>query len=91
MSWSVSGVGKAKPLAAKLAAQLANIKCSEPEESIKNNAASAITMALATYPENYVVKVVASGNQHVPSPGDKPDEKVNNLSVVIEVVYGFVE
>jgi hypothetical protein len=90
MSWSVSAIGKASAVAAKAAEQFAAIKCSEPEETIKNTAASAVALALSAFPAHYAVRLTASGSQHQPDQS-KPDEKVNNLRVEIEPIWGFVE
>jgi hypothetical protein len=94
MSWSISAIGKASKVAEKLTAQFANIKCSEPEETIKNNAAAAILLGLSVYPANTVVKVDASGSQSMVAPstgGDSPATYTNNLKVEMTPVYGFIE
>jgi len=88
MSWSVSVVGKPAAVAAKVAKELAAVKCSEPEEEIKNSVASIVATALGAFPEGAAVKVNASGSQYSPNNDGK---KVNNLSVSIEPLYGFVE
>lgn len=90
MSWSVDVFGRPQAVAAKLATDLANIKCSEPEQSIKGFVGEALASALAAFPPGYAVKVRASGSQYVPDHG-KPLEMVNNLSVSVEPMYGFVE
>jgi hypothetical protein len=89
MSWSVSAIGKASAVAAKLATQFANIKCTEPEETIKNTVASAVAVALKAFPASYVVRVDASGSQSK-SHAD-PNAATNQLSVKIDPIYGFVE
>jgi hypothetical protein len=90
MSWSVSGIGKPVAVAAKLAKDFAGNKCNEPEESIRQMAASAIAAALKVYPDTHAVKVEASGSQQGGSAGPQPTY-VNQLNVKIEPVYGFVE
>lgn len=93
MSWSVSAVGKAAAVAAKVAKDLAAIKCSEPEETIKNSVGTIVATALAAYPDTYAVTVNASGSQ---GPGYSPDNpgasmgQVNTLQVTISPMYGFV-
>ena len=87
MSWSVSAVGKASAVSAKLHNQLAAIKCNEPEESIKHNIATAIWVALQAFPTSAAVRVDASGSQN----GSGPNDVVNQLIVKIEPLYGFVE
>lgn len=90
MSWSVSRVGKPAAVAAALAKDFAAIKCSEPEETIKNSVATAVAAGLAAFPPSLAVKVVASGSQYSPD-STKPNEKQNQLSVVLEPIHGFVE
>src|SRR5436305_369581 len=45
MSWSASAIGKPTAVAAKLAKDFAQVKCTEPEETIKQGVAS----IMATY------------------------------------------
>lgn len=90
MSWSVSAIGKPAAVATKLAADFARIKCTEPEETIKNSVAVAVAAGLAVYPANTVVRVEANGSQSTPD-FHKQTEIQNNLSVKLEPVYGFVE
>lgn len=87
MSWSVSAMGKPAAVATKLAADFARIKCTEPEESIKNTVASAVATGLAAFPPNQAVSVEASGSQSSSNPG----EATNSLSVSLKPLWGFVE
>lgn len=93
MSWSVGAVGRPSAVAAKLAKDLASIKCSEPEETIKNEVASILATALAAYPDTYAVTVLANGSQ---SPGYDPSKPgasmglVNSLTLSVSPLYGFV-
>lgn len=93
MSWSVQAVGKPAAVAEKLAADFAKIKCSEPEETIKNSVASIIATSLAAYPAEFAVKVDACGSQS-PSYDAKSSQldggQINNLTVKIEPLYGYV-
>lgn len=89
MSWSVSATGKAAAVAAKLTVDFGRIKCSEPEEMIKNSVASAIATALSAFPPNYAVRVDASGSQS--QPDSTKDEKTNQLKVEIAPIWGFVD
>ncbi|MGH7744962.1 MAG: hypothetical protein ACREQ5_09190 [Candidatus Dormibacteria bacterium] len=91
MSWSVSAIGRAGAVAKKIAEDLAKITCAEPEETVKNHAASAVSAALAAFPEDYVVKVEASGSQTHPNWPSKEGGMVNQLRVNVEPVYGFVQ
>ena len=90
MSWSVSAIGKAGPVAAKVAADLAAVKCSEPEETIKNTIGNVIAIALKEFPPDFPVRVRASGSQYSPS-GTPSTPQINQLSVTLEPIYGFVE
>ena len=91
MSWSVSAIGKASAVAAKLAADFTKIKCNEPEETIKNTVASALATALAAFPEKCAVRVEASGSQWVPDPTGAPSAMTNQLSVKVEPIHSFLE
>lgn len=93
MSWSVSAVGKASAVAAKIAKDIAATHCSEPEETIKNSVGSIIATTLAAYPDTYAVSVTASGSQGAGYSPDKPGVaagQVNTLQVTISPMYGFV-
>lgn len=90
MSWSVNAIGRASAVAKKLKSDFERIKCSEPEETIKNTVAVAVTAALDAFPPDTAVKVEASGSQYCPD-STKPDQKFNNLTVKLEPLYGFVE
>jgi hypothetical protein len=87
MSWHVSAVGKAPAVATKLAADIARMKCAEPEEAIKNSIAEVIAKALSAFPPDCAVRVEARGSQS-PAPNDK---FTNQLKVSIEPLWGFVE
>lgn len=88
MSWSINALGKPSAVAAKIAGDIARVKCAEPEETIKNTVANAIATALGAFPDGMAVKVEASGSQS--STGT--DGKVtNSLYVKIEPQWGYVE
>lgn len=92
MSWSVNAIGKPTAVSARIAKEIAAIKCTEPEESIKNLVGAMVSAALAAYPDFYAVKVEANGSQ---SPGYSPDTHqstglVNSLSVSIVPFYNFL-
>jgi hypothetical protein len=87
MSWSVSASGKAKPVAAKLAKDFAQIKCSEPEDTIKNKVAEIVATALASFSDKIPVAVKASGSQST----DNNLVVSNSLSVSIEPHWNFIE
>jgi hypothetical protein len=87
MSWSISKIGFAGVVAAKVAEDVRRIKCAEPEESIKNSVGAALVAALEAYPGDFAVRVEATGSQSTSMEGFT----VNNLSVKIEPLYGFVK
>lgn len=89
MSWSVSAIGKPAAVAAKVKADLAVIRCQEPEETIKNHVGAAIEAGLAAFPANYAVRVEANGSQYAPD-YQKPAEVQNQLSVKIEPLGVFL-
>lgn len=86
MSWSSNAVGRAPAVAKKVAEDIARIKCSEPEETVKNKVGEAIAAALGGMDPNAVVKVDANGSQSTYG-----GTAVNSLSVSIVPQYGFVE
>lgn len=88
MSWSTSAVGKPAAVAAKIAADIARIKCIEPEEAIKNKLGEAIAAALAAFPPESAVSIEANGSQ---SSSSQPGIATNSFSVSVKPLYGFVE
>ena len=90
MSWSTSAIGKPAAVAAQVEKTLSNIKCMEPEETIKNTIKGILATALAAFPPNMAVKVDANGSQSVPDSAT-PTVTTNSLYVKIEPLYGFVE
>lgn len=93
MSWSFTGHGKPTPLLAKMKADLSKHRCSEPEETIKQQLLMTIDTALITFPESMALKIEASGSQ---TPQYGPDGKptgsyTNSLSLSLTPLYGFVE
>jgi hypothetical protein len=91
MSWSVAAVGKAAALHKKLEEDFASVKCSEPEDTIKNSVRDAVLLALTAYPSNFPLRVEASGSQSHPDFSKKPHETTHQLKVSIEPIYGFTE
>lgn len=92
MSWSVGGIGKAQAVATSIEAQFAQSKCSDPEESVRQAARAAIAAALVAQNVGTVVKVTASGSQSTRYDlAGKPAGFTNQLSIVIEPQWGFVE
>lgn len=68
--------------------------CSEPEESIRRSVLTIITAALSAMPATAVVKVSASGSQSATYNHDTKtydSDAVNQVSLSIEPIWGFVE
>lgn len=86
MSWSVSATGRAAAVAKKLAEDFARVNCSEPEQTIKNNVASAVDAALTAFPPEAPVRVEASGSQ-----SNMNGAITNQLKVEIAPIWGWVE
>jgi hypothetical protein len=92
MSWSVSAIGKPASVAAKVQKDLDGYRCTDPEEGVKQAAGVAILAAVNAQSANSVVRVTASGHQ---SPiYDEKGQTVgfqNQLQMIVEPIYGFVE
>ena len=86
MSWLISYKGRAAAVAKQAADRLGEIKCSEPEETLKNLAAQQIATSLGAMDSNYPVEIEASGSQSTDS-----DKAVNQLSVKITPIWCFIE
>lgn len=91
MSWSVQAHGKAAAVASRVAIGIAQSKCSEPEETIKNEIGATLAKALAAFPPGMAVKVSASGSQGYLDFSKNPAEAYNSLSVSIEPMHGFLD
>lgn len=87
MSWSVSAVGKAAAVAAKIAQEINAYKCAEPEEGVKQAAGVVLAAALAAQDPAGVVQVAASGSQ---SQQGTPPVFTNSLAITVTPIYGFV-
>lgn len=89
MSWSFTCTGKtaAAAVAVKAKEELARYRCAEPEETIKAKVSDVIETCLAAFPEQSAVTIKAYGSQSVVADG----KAINNLSITIEPLYGFVE
>lgn len=88
MSWSFYAMGKPKAVIAKADAEFERIVgyCAEPERSIASKAHEAIKAVLDAMPDSSAVDIRASGSQSVVEGGT-----LNNLSLDIKPIYGFVE
>lgn len=88
MSWSVQAVGKVPAVCVEVAKQFSQGKCIDPEESIRKAAMDVIAAAIAAQGSNVVIKVAASGSQST----DYVTNVIRNqLNIVIEPLYGFLE
>jgi len=91
MSWSVSAIGKAGAVRSSIAGQFSKSgPCMEPEESVRQAAASAIDKALEAQDPTQAVKVTASGSQGYKDYGAKTG-LFNQMTIAIEPLHGFVE
>lgn len=95
MSWYIHASGKPIALVDELARQFGNVKCSEPEETIKNNAFALISTALSKFPASAAVRVTAQGSQTTIGDDGKQTmgagEAINSLEIKIEPLWRFVE
>ena len=92
MSWSVQAVGKPAAVATKVQADLSVFRCTEPEETVKQAACTALVAAINAQAPNTVIKVSASGSQsNLYGPDGKVAGVQNNLQMSVEPIYGFVE
>lgn len=90
MSWSLSSrLGKAAAVRAAVAKEIASStgKCSEPEETIRQQAFQIIDAALAAQNPNTVLEFSASGSMST-SNGEVVS---NTLNIKIEPKWGFLE
>jgi hypothetical protein len=91
MSWSVSAIGKPAAVAAKVAADLAQYRCTEPEEAVRQLAGTLLSTALCAQHPDSVVQVSASGSQSNRYVDGKVDGWTNSLEVKVQPLSGFVE
>lgn len=89
MSWGVSGTGRAPAVRAAIAMQFARHgKCMEPEETVRQAAATLIDAAIAAQDPTATLKVSANGSQST----DYTTKKVtNSLTLVVEPISQFIE
>jgi hypothetical protein len=90
MSWSVSATGKASAVRTEIKRQFeTGSKCIEPEETVRLAAASLLDAAIAAQDPSKAVKISAGGSQNFDH--SKNSVVSNNLNIVVEPIYGFVE
>jgi hypothetical protein len=89
MSYSVNESGPSQEVAEKLAEQLSKIVCAEPEETLKNMAASVISTALEAMPQDALVQVSLNGSQATDhdSEGDETGTFRNTLNLTIKPIF----
>jgi hypothetical protein len=63
MSWSFTAIGRPKAVREKARAYVESFRCSEPEESIKQQVFTMIETALFAMPAASAVRVAAHGGQ----------------------------
>ena len=91
MSWNVTAQGKAGALRSYYVDEFGKIKCAEPEQSIAMKLGEAVDIALASFPENFPVKVQAYGSQGQPDFHKMPNKFSHTISLQIESIYGWKE
>jgi hypothetical protein len=91
MSWSVGAIGRPAVVAAKIAADLSQYSCVDPEEGVKQAVGAALAVALAAQDPSSVVKVAASGSQGTNYVNGKSAGFTNSLNISVEPIHGFVE
>lgn len=87
MSWSVSGSGASSEVAASIESQFETSgPCSEPEETVRQNARVVIASALrAQTPDTTKVSVSAYGSQSSYTDSDGASRITNNLTISVRV------
>jgi hypothetical protein len=92
MSWSFYAVGKPAAILNKARTELERIKCSEPEETIKNKVLDILVASLLAMPASSAISVKASGSQSSEWKDNAATGKQSNTLILqIEPLYGFVE
>ena len=91
MSWGLQVIGKAPAVRKEIALQATKIKCSEPEETVRQAALSAIEAALSAQGDSVVVKVSASGSQGTEYQANGQGPIYNQLTITVDPQHGFVE
>lgn len=86
MSWSVEFTGRAGTVNELVKKRLADVRCTEPEETIKSLVGLQIAASLGAMDPKTPVSVKASGSQ-----GDYEKYKTNQLRVEIQPFHTWVE
>lgn len=86
MSWSISATGYPAPVLETIKRQIGGNRCSEPEETIKEQIVAVVKASLVVYPSDHPVKVSASGSQSSGSDG----KYINQFQVSVEPMWGFL-
>jgi len=88
MSWAYRGTGMPQAILRAMNEQLQRQKCSEPEETIKNEVLEVAETCLEAFPPDHPVDVEASGSQS--SIGGE-GVAVNQLTLTIKPLWGFLK
>lgn len=87
MSWGISKSGRASAVATALEEAAKKNPCSEPEETIRQEALATAVKALRSMPPNTPVVFEGSGSQSTLSDGTS----TNQLVVSLKPIWGFLE
>jgi len=87
MSWSFTAVGKPKAVMDKASKEMLSSTLMEPEKTIRQAVFDILITSLSSMPDDSAVKIETNGSQWKRDDGTA----LNNLSVKIETLYGFVE
>ena len=87
MSWSFTAVGKPKAVMDKASKEMLSSTLMEPEKIIRQAVFNILITSLSAMPDDSAVNIAANGSQWKRDDGTA----LNNLSIKIEPLYGFVE
>lgn len=94
MSWVVSSVGRVAAvrddIARQFSRQFTPYHCMEPEETVRQAAATLIDAALAAQNQDFAVSVRADGRQSFED-YSKKESVSTRLNISIEPLYGFLK
>ncbi len=93
MSWSVSAVGKASAVKAKLVKEIEDCcrHLVEPERTVALAASVLLSASLDAQIPDSAVKASAFGSQSTRGVKGQPDAVTNSLKIEVEPIHGFVE
>ena len=93
MSWSVSAIGKASSVKAKLDKEIDSLlhHLPEPEKSVAAAAKAVLGAALDAQIPDAAVKASAWGSQSTRGFSGGPDYITNSIKIEVEPIQGFIE